>query len=158
MEAIDWAATGGTGPGQRFAAATNIRTSIPNEYAKAASEGQTLGDEVSDEYWWKTSLSHMARSATNARTRSTHEWISSHVRAERRYKPPAGKGVRRKQLECTRKALVGHFYQLLSGRAATRSYLHDGTCGVDADECWWCGSGERQPRHRLSTSFRAWAP
>ena len=151
--ATDWAATGGTGPGQRFAAATNIRASIPDEYAKAASEGQTLGDEVFDEYWWETSLSHMARSATKARTRSTR--VDLQPRPSRaKVQAPSWEGPLRKQLRRTRKALASRYYQLLSGHAAIGTYLHYKIHKTDTDECWWCDSGEPQSRHRLFTRCR----
>ena len=54
-----------------------------------------------------------------------------------------------------RKSLAGRYYQLQSGHAAIGSYLHD---KVDSDECWWCGSNERQSRHHLFTTCRAWTP
>ena len=59
-----------------------------DKYAKAAAEENPLCEEVPDEYRWETSLLHMTRAAAEARSRSTGEWISSHIRAERRYKPP----------------------------------------------------------------------
>ena len=54
--------------------------------------------------------------------RSTREWIRSHVRRERRYRPPPG-GRLRKGLGGVRKELAGRFYQLLSGHAATGVHL-----------------------------------
>ena len=50
-----------------------------DEYAKAAAEESLLCEEVPDEYCWETSLSHMTRTAAEARSLSTGEWISSHV-------------------------------------------------------------------------------
>ena len=67
---------------------------------------------------WETSLAHVTRTATEAKTRDTQEWTASHVRPGRRHRPPKGKGLRRKLLRRTRKPLTGRHYQLLSGRAA----------------------------------------
>ena len=47
---------------------------------RAATRSQTS-------YGGGTSLPHMTRSATEARSRASAEWISSHVGAERRYSP-----------------------------------------------------------------------
>ena len=55
-----------------------------------------------DEYRWETSLSHMTRTATKARSLATGEWISGHVRPEQRYRPPPGRGLRRKHPRHTR--------------------------------------------------------
>ena len=54
----------------------------------------------------------------------------AHVRPEHRYRPPGGPGLRRRNLRRVRKALTGHYYQLLSGHAATSSFLHDGMSGT----------------------------
>ena len=54
-----------------------------DEFAKAAasrSAPQNDDDDVPDGLPMKTSLSHMSRSATEAKSRTTAEWISSHVR------------------------------------------------------------------------------
>ena len=90
----------------------------------------------------------MTRTATEARSRATAEWITDHVRAERRYRPPPRGGPRRRQLGGTRKELAGRFYQLLSGHANIGSFLHRvGT--VDNDTCWLCDTGQRQTRFHL---------
>ena len=101
----------------------------------------------------------MARTATEAVTRDTNEWIASHVRAAngRRYRPPKWRGLRRKLLRRMRKFLTGHYYQLLSGHATIGTYLHDRIQRTDTSECWWCSSGELQSRH-LFTRCQAWAP
>ena len=88
-------------------------------------------------------MSHMTRVTTEKRTRETKEWISRHVRPERRYRPPPGRGIKRAQLRRARKTLAGRYYQLLSGHAATGTQsLRFGM--TDTDECWWCTSGEPQ--------------
>ena len=127
-----------------------------DENSKATVEGASY-NEVLDEYWWETSFAHMTRAATEARSRTTSEWISNRFRAERRYRPPAGKGLRQQQLRRSRKSVIGRYYQLLSGHTAIGSYLHDKIHKIDTDECWWCGSGERQSRHHHFRSCRAWA-
>ena len=65
-----------------------------------------------------------SRSAIEARSRASAEWIASHVGA-RRYSPSLGRGVRRQHLRSTRKELAGRYYQFLSGHAAIGSYLRD---------------------------------
>lgn len=72
-------------------------------------------DRVPDEYRWETSLSHMTRVTAEARTRATSEWIVSHMRAERRYSSPPGRGLRRQQLRRVRKSPAGRYYQFLLG-------------------------------------------
>ena len=42
---------------------------------------------------YETSLSHMTRVATESRSREAADWISSHVRGGRRYRPPPGRGL-----------------------------------------------------------------
>ena len=86
----------------------------------------------------------MTRTATEARSRATAEWITDHVRTERRYRPPPGW----RQLEGTRKELAGRFYQLLSGHANIGSFLHR-IGAVDDNTCWLCDTGQRQTRFHL---------
>ena len=129
-----------------------------DELAKAAAEGTEPTDEAEDDYRWETSLSHMSRVATEARSRMTAEWIRSHIGPERRYRPPSGRGLRRKQLRRVRKSVAGRYYQLLSSHAAIDPYLRDKVKGSDSDRCWWCGGGRRQARHRLLVDCRVWAP
>ena len=59
------------------------------------------------------------------RSRSTAQWISSHVRPERRYLPPGGTGLRRGALCSVWKSPAGRYSQLLSGHAAIGPFLHD---------------------------------
>ena len=127
------------GPGQRFAVATievcsrilarnndvTIRwvlahsgaagNEVADRHAKSAATGEDLVEELPEGYANETSLSHM-RVATEARSRETAEWISAHVRPERRYRPPSGRGLLRPRLRRVRKTLAGRYYQLLSGR------------------------------------------
>ena len=107
-----------------------------DRYAMAAADqsapwqDEATPEELLDE----ASLSYITRTATEARSRATAEWVRGHVRAERRYRPPPGGGPRRGQLGGTRKELAGRFYQLLSGHANIGSFLHRiGT--VDDDTC-----------------------
>lgn len=71
-------------------------------YAKAAAEN--TADTVSKRTLQEASLAHVSRSATEAiNTSKTAKWIKTHVKAERRYRPPNGKG-RRQELKGERKA------------------------------------------------------
>ena len=82
-------------------------------------------------------------------------WIRENVRASQRYRPPRGRGLRRKDLHRVRKSTAGRYYQLLSGRAAIGSYLCDKIHRIQSSECWWCESGERQTVHHLVAECRA---
>ena len=101
-------------------------------------------------------LSYMARAATETRSQSTAEWISSRI-GTRRYRPPPGRGLRRQHLRNVRKELAGRFYQFLSGHPAVGSYFHDTVLGVDFDRCWRCNTGERQSRFHTAARLPAWA-
>ena len=110
---------------------------------------------LAEGYAGETSLSHMTTVATEARSKETVEWIRTHVRPERRYRPSPGRGLWRPPLRRARRTLAGRYYQLLSGHAATGTYRKRfGRSGTS--ECWWCTSGEPQSRHHLFTRFRAW--
>ena len=135
------------GPGQRFAVAAievcsrisarenevTIRwvpahsdakgNKVADECAKSAATGDAPVGESLEGYSDEISLSRMTRVAAGARSRETAEWISGHVRAEQRYRPPSGRGLRRPQLRRVRKTLAGRYYQLLSGHAAAGSHL-----------------------------------
>ena len=102
-------------------------------------------------------LSHMTRVSTQARSRSTAQWISDHVGPQRKYSPPRGKGVKRGPLRRARELIAGHYY-LLSGHAAIGPYLKGEICGADSDRPWWCGGGKKQTRHHLFTECRVRRP
>jgi hypothetical protein len=163
--AIDRVRTDALGPGQRFAIAAievcdrvlsrdnevTIRW-VPahskvagneqaDKYAKATARRlapHNDGDDVPDELLTEASHSHMSRSAT----RASAERVTSHVRPERRYRPPPGSGLRRQHLRNTKKDLAGRYYQFLSGHGAFGSYLKK-MSKVDTDRCWFCNTGER---------------
>lgn len=103
----------------------------------------------------ETSLAHLSRKATEATSKATSAWIAGKI-GRRRYRPPPGKGLKRKDLRHTRKELAGRYYQFLSGHAATGSYLCDKVRRLDSDECWFCGTGERMSRFHLVARCRAW--
>ena len=63
----------------------------------------------------------------------------------------------RKALPKTRKELAGRFYQLLSGHAATGDHLLRAN-QAERDNCFWCGSGERQTKFHLFVKCRRWGP
>ena len=100
----------------------------------------------------------MTRVSTEARSRTAAEWITSSVSASRRYRPPTGSGLRRKQLRRARKEVAGRYYQLLSGHAAIGPCLCDKIRKTGSDGCWWCDGGERQSRHHLFARCKAGAP
>lgn len=114
-------------------------------------------EEIPEGYSDETSLSHMARAAAEARSRKTAEGISEKVRAERRYRPTSGQGLRRPQLRRVRMTLAGRYYQLLSGHALTGSHFA-WIKKMYTGECWWCASGKPQSRYHHFTRRRAWAP
>ena len=63
----------------------------------------------------------------------------------------------RKALARVRKELAGRYYQLLSGHAAmAERLLRVGQ--ASSDQCFWCGSGERQARFHLFVKCRRWEP
>ena len=167
------------GPGQRFAVAAievcaritandnsvTIRwvpahsgatgNEVADQYAKSAATGEDPVEAIPEGYAVETSLSHMTGVATEARSRETREWITAHVRPERRYMPPPGRGLRRSPLRRARKTLAGRYYQLLSGHADTGT--HRKRFGrTDTADCWWCMSGEPQSRHHLFTRCPSW--
>ena len=129
-----------------------------SEHADARAKRAAEGEEgtADPEYLREASLSRLTRKATEARSNTASEWIQSHVRRERRYRPPPGRKLR-KGLGRVRKELAGCFYQLLSGHAATAPHLRR-IGQAPNDRCWWCGSGERQTRHHLFIRCRRWAP
>ena len=77
------------------------RNEEADRLAREAVEGYT--HKVSGEYRWEAGLSRLSRVATENRSRTTTQWVASHVRPERRYRPPGGTGLRRKQLRRVRK-------------------------------------------------------
>ena len=128
-----------------------------DEYAKAAADclAPCQDDATPRELRDEASLSYMTRTATEARSQATTAWIQGNVRAERRYRPPPGRGLRRKHLQHKRKELAGRFYQFLSGHALVGAHLHRiGT--IDDDKCWWCNTGEKQTRFHLVARCLAW--
>ena len=132
---------------------------VADGMAKEAAAGQMYG--VPDQVRWQASLPHLSRRATERRSADTSRWIAEHVRPERRYAPRGGPGFRKRAMRRVRKSIAQRYYQLLSGHAATGSFLHDRVTGsqrAESDECWWCNCGKRQSRHHLFTECRAWMP
>ena len=56
---------------------------VADQYAKEAAGGQR--HSVPDELRWGASLSHLTRVATKNRSVATAQWVSAHIRLERRY-------------------------------------------------------------------------
>ena len=111
---------------------------------------------MSPDYLREASLAHLTRKITEARSLETSSWIRAHVKRRHRYRPPPG-GRMRQELRAVRKEVAGRYYQLLSGHAATAPHLRR-VGQASSDECWWCGSGERQTRLHLFTRCRRWTP
>ena len=96
-----------------------------DSYARAAAwrtAPNNDDDDVPEELLSQASLSHMSRSAIEASSHASAEWIVSLVRPERRYKPLPGRGLRRQRLRSTKKELAGRYYLFLSGHGAFGSY------------------------------------
>ena len=141
----------------RHTAAYSEGNKVADTFAKEAARGRQYSDE--DRQLRESSLLHLSRLATERRSRVTAQWMSEHVRPERRYRPPAGPVLRRKALRRVRKSLVSRYYQLLSGHAAIGSFLHERMMGplhLESDRCRWCNSGARESRHHLFVECRVW--
>ena len=57
---------------------------VADQYAKSAATGEEPVEAIPEKYETETSLSHMTRVATEARSKETTEWITAHVQIERR--------------------------------------------------------------------------
>ena len=125
-----------------------------DDMAKRAAEEKE--ERAPTAYLMEASLSHLTRVTTKARSTATVEWIRRHSGQRRRYRPPKG-GEMRKALGKTRKGVASRFYQLLSGHAAVAEHLRR-VGQAPSDLCFWCGSGEKQTRHRLFIKCRRWGP
>ena len=101
-----------------------------------------MEDSVLRAYLHKTSFAHVARRVNEARAAGVSKWIVDHVNRRRRYSPPKGQKFR-KEIRHERKVFAGHYYQLLSGRAATGDYSGRRIRQFASDRCWWCGWDER---------------
>ena len=102
-------------------------------------------------------MAHMTRVATEARPKTTTDWITAHVRPGRRYRPPPGGGVGRARLRRVGGTPAGRYYQLLPGHAETGT--HRRRFGrTDSPACWRCASGEPQSKHHLFTRCPTWRP
>ena len=95
-----------------------------DRHARDAVTGRAPRERLPEGYAEETSLAHMTRVATEARSKATTDWITAHVRPGRRYRPPPGKGVRHTQLRRAKKTLAGHYSQLLSDYAETGARRH----------------------------------
>ena len=84
-----------------------------DSYAKAAGKQTASHDDDGDApeaLLRAVSLSHMSRSATEARSRAAIAWITIHERSERRYRPPPGRGLRNQYLRNRKKELPEKYY------------------------------------------------
>ena len=71
---------------------------VADEYVKAAAIGETPSEDIPEGCHEETSLSHVTTVATYARPREAAGWIFDHLRAERWYRLPSGRGLRLKHL------------------------------------------------------------
>ena len=126
-----------------------------DDYAAARRAAPCSCDDVSEALLKEASLSHMSRSATEARSRASSEQVSSHVRKS------AGTGPFRERppspAQAQQKEFAGRYYQFLSGHESLGSYLKDKLNKVDSDRCWFCDTGERQSRFHPVARCPAWA-
>lgn len=116
-----------------------------DECAKAAAEGGEPDSAVPGEYRWETSLSCMTRAATEVRSQSTAQWTTDHVGPQSKYRPPRGKGLKRKLSAEHGSRSPAATISSLSGHAAIGPYLKDKIYKTDDDRCWWCGGGCSRP-------------
>lgn len=98
-----------------------------------------------------TSLAHMTKMATEARSEGVERWIVDHVESRRRYE---GQKLRKKLCH-ERKALAGCHYQPLSGCAATGDYFCNEVYKLPSEWRWRCRRGEKQFRHHLFVNCTA---
>ena len=122
--------------------------------AKRAAAGELA--QADPGFLQEASLAHLTRRTTGSRALETSNWIRAHVKRRHRYRPPPG-GKMRRELRGVRKELAGRYYQLLSGHAATATHLKR-IGQISSEDCWWCGSGERQTRLHLFSRCRRWTP
>ena len=130
-----------------------------DDLAKEAAAGLAHG--VRDEIRWLTSLPHLFRRIIERRASESAQWVTSHVRPERRHRPPSGTKLHCKALRKVRESLAGRYYQLLAGHAAIGSFLHERMTGPlrrEPGKCRRCDSGKRELLHHLFTERRAWGP
>ena len=126
-------------------------------FAKAAACRTAQCNKIDPDFLDEAPCSYMSRAATEARSQTTAERISSHIGACR-YRPPPGIGLRCRCLCSARKDLAGRFYQFLFGQATIGSYLRDKIYEVDSDRCWWwCHIGKRHSRFYIVARCPAWA-
>ena len=105
-----------------------IGNEMADRYAKEAA--QSTRHSVTERLVREASLSHLAQVVTERRlSTATNQWITDHIRPERRYRPPTGAGLRRKALRKVGKSLASRYYQLLSGYAAIGSFLNERMTG-----------------------------
>ena len=108
---------------------------MADEYAKAVAGGAKPEDAAPDECRWEASLSHMTRVATEARSRTTAQWISSHVGPEQRYSPPPGKGPRENSYDARERQPAA---TSSSSQDTWRLGPPEDKIGkTDDDWCWW---------------------
>lgn len=82
---------------------------VADRWAKVAADraAPCSDSDTPESLLTEASLPYMTRTATEARSRAAAEWISDKVCAERQYRPPPGRGLRRQQLRGTRKEFAG---------------------------------------------------
>lgn len=130
--------------------------------AKEAAGGRPRDDleEVPDKIRWQASLPHLSRQATEGRARDATQWITAHVRPERRYctGPQVARVSAARLCEKSGNPLAGRYYRLLLSHAAIGSFLHERMTGPlrrESSECRWCASDKRELRHHLFTKRQA---
>ena len=99
--------------------------------AKGATGAGPL-ETVQEGYVDETSLSHMTRVAIESRSREAADWISSHMRGGRRYRPRPGRGLRRPQPAASQ--LLGDHAPFFKARGSGNGWTPTNACGADRAE------------------------
>jgi hypothetical protein len=99
-----------------------------------------------------TSLAHIGRLVTDARTKDRNAWLSRQIKAKAYYKRKAKWD---KNAAKAPKALASRYFQLRLNKAPTAPYLMWTSRRAD-DKCWWCRKAPKQTREHLLKRCARW--
>jgi hypothetical protein len=99
-----------------------------------------------------TSLAHIGRLVTDARTKDRNAWLSRQIKAKAYYKRKAKWD---KTAAKAPKALASRYFQLRLNKAPTAPYLMWTGRRTD-DKCWWCRKAPKQTREHLLKRCARW--
>ena len=130
---------------------------MADRHAKSAASKTNRGDAITRyvRFWNTTSLSNVARLASEEQTKCTRNWIQGKLRESRTYKLNRQLGIRKafKPPKGPSKALSSAFCQLASGHSLTATHLKR-IGRRDTDTCWFCNR-DRMTRGHLFGSCSA---